>query len=87
MHQSEHAWAAGASGSAAAVSGSWPHTHLELTCRLSDYPGLLLRRREPLFDELGRIAPAPHVGADLMDALETHNLPPAGAAVDGVVDI
>lgn len=36
--------------------GQWPHTHLEWTFRWTQRPGLTLRRRVPLYDELGRLA-------------------------------
>ncbi len=70
-----------------AVAGSWPDTVLEFSCRHPSRPGLLLRRRVPLFDELGRPTELPYSAIHLMEALATGRLPPVDDADDGIVDI
>ncbi|WP_432537986.1 hypothetical protein [Kineococcus arenarius] len=87
MIQSRHPWVPGVIDATVSVDGAWPYTHLVLTCRLADHPAVVLCRREPLYDELGRIAPAPHAGFDVMSALERGDLPPVTATTAGVLHI
>lgn len=79
--------AAGLSGARTALVGDWPHTHLEWSFGFAPYPGLALRRRVPLFDELGRLDPPEYADINLMEDLDTRNLPPASEARDGVLDV
>ncbi|WP_432507315.1 hypothetical protein [Kineococcus arenarius] len=79
--------AQGMSGSRVRLVGQWPHTHLECTFDFAPYPGLRLRRRVPLFDELGAIAHPEDAEIGLMEDLETGNPPPADRARDGVLDV
>lgn len=67
--------------------GTWPDTRLEITFAWDRRPGLRLRRSIALFDELGRIANPEHAGVDLMEDLDTDNVPPASAAVADVLDL
>lgn len=69
------------------LDGSWPHTRLVITFSHRDYPGVRLRRSVPLFDEIGRIDPPEFADIHLMEDLDTGNLPPASAAVDGLLDV
>ena len=57
--------------------GGWPDVALQWTFSLPRYPGLRLRRRVPLFDELGRVDPPEHAAIQLMEDVETAALPPA----------
>jgi len=74
-------------GITAALVGEWPDTLLQWTFGLDRYPGLALRRRVPLFDELGRIDPPTYAAVHLMEDLATRPLPPPTQARDGVLDI
>ncbi|MCI2237744.1 hypothetical protein MN205_04480 [Kineococcus sp. TRM81007] len=68
--------------------GEWPHTHLECTFDTTRYPGLRVRRRLALFDEVGAIAlDAEDAAVALMEDLEAGELPPAERARDGVLDV
>ena len=69
------------------LDGAWPDTVLEWSFRHDRRPGLRLRRRVPLFDELGRIAPPHFAGVHLDEDLATDDLPPAAAARDGVLEV
>ena len=69
------------------LDGAWPDTHLEWTFRWTQRPGLTLRRRVPLFDELGRLAPPEFADIHLMEDLETGAIPVAAASRDGILDI
>lgn len=71
----------------ASLLGQWPDTQLEWTFRWPTRPGLVLRRRVPLFDELGRIADNDAATQDLMESMEGGGLPPAEDAVDGYLDL
>lgn len=71
----------------AQVVGQWPDAELRVTFRLAGLPGLLLRRRWPLFDEFGRVEDLEYFDIHLMEDVETWQLPPATLAVDGVLDI
>lgn len=82
-----HPLAAGLSDVRTALVGDWPHTHLQWTFSYAPYPGLVLRRRVPLFDELGRPDPPEYADIGLMEDLDTGNLPPATQARDGVLDV
>ncbi len=79
--------AAGMSHVRTTLAGDWPHTHLEWTFSYLPHPGLILRRRVPLFDELGRPDPPFYADINLMEDLDTRNLPPVSEARDGVLDI
>lgn len=77
----------GMSDARTSMVGDWPDTHLEWTFAFEGYPGLRLRRRVPLFGELGR-AVAPEVAyVHLVEDLDTRALPPTSDARDGVIDI
>ena len=78
--------AEGMSDSAVTVAGNWPDTVLQVTCHHPRRPGLLLRRRIPLFDEFGRPTEPPYLAVYLMEVLETGRLPPAGDAHGGILD-
>lgn len=79
--------ARGMSEVATRLTGPWPDTHLEWTFRWTQRPGLTLRRRVPLYDELGRPAPPEYADIHLMEDLETGAIPVAAAARDGILDI
>jgi hypothetical protein len=85
--QGDEPLALGLSQGQARLSGTWPHTHLEWTFAFDPYPGLTLRRRVPLFDELDRITPPQYPDINLMEDLDTGALPPANAARHGILDI
>lgn len=57
------------------LDGQWPHTHLEWTFRWNQRPGVLIRRRVPLYDELGRPSPPRSADISLMEALHTRSMP------------
>ena len=71
----------------AQLVGSWPDTHLELTVTHDERPGVVLRRRVPLCDELGRVDPPRYADVHLEEDLATGDLPPLTAARDGVLDV
>jgi hypothetical protein len=70
-----------------ALVDEWPRTQLEWTFSFARYPGLTLRRRIPLFDELGRADPPQFATIHLVEDLDTMNLPAASEARDGVLDV
>jgi hypothetical protein len=67
--------------------GEWPLTRLAWTFSLPTHPGVRIRRQVRLFDELGRINPPLYADVHLAEDLVTKELPPADAAVDGLLDI
>jgi hypothetical protein len=69
------------------LAGSWPETRLILSFDHRRYPGLRLRRRVRLFDELGRLDPPEFADIQLMEDIETGRIPPTGEAVDGLLDV
>lgn len=69
------------------LAGTWPDTCLEWTFAFEPYPGLVLRRRVPLFDELGRVSNPEYASVYLMEDLDTGALPPASAAENGILEI
>ncbi|MEV6305614.1 hypothetical protein AB0M02_39790 [Actinoplanes sp. NPDC051861] len=69
------------------LAGSWPDTQLVLSFEHQRYPGLRLRRRVRLFDELGRPTPPEFADIHLMEDIDTGSLPPAAGAVDGLLDV
>ncbi|WP_432482919.1 hypothetical protein [Kineococcus esterisolvens] len=69
------------------LTGSWPDTVLELTLTVPERPGVRLRRRVPLFDELGRILGPQYPDAHLVDQYEAQMLPPVDQARDGFLDV
>ena len=71
----------------ARLVGAWPDTRLEWTFTHPSRPGITLRRRLALFDDLGRICEPEYCDIHLMEDLDTGGLPPAGDARDGVLDI
>lgn len=78
---------AGLSGTVTRAVGEWPRTRLEWTFADSSHPGLLLRRSVSLFDELGRPVDIADAATELMEDLETQDIPPAAAARDGILDV
>lgn len=79
--------APGLSAARLRLVGEWPGTQLECSFDVPSRPGLRLRRRIPLFDELGRTADPRHAGTHRLETVETGGLPPSSAAVDGVLDV
>ncbi|GAA1923199.1 hypothetical protein GCM10009737_26090 [Nocardioides lentus] len=79
--------ATGMSDSRAELVGSWPDTCVEVTFDWSFRPGVRLRRRIPLYDVLGRVAVPDSPDIDLMEDLDTGDVPPASYAVAGVLDV
>ena len=65
----------------------WPDTHLVWTFRWTMRPGLTLRRRVPLYDELGRPVKPEFADIHLKEQLDTGAIPAALAAVNGVLEI
>lgn len=66
--------------------GPWPDTHLEWTFRLERRPGVRLRRRVALFDDLGRVQEPEYAIVTLDEDLATWRIPPLDLARDGVLD-
>ncbi|MEW1959198.1 hypothetical protein [Kineococcus sp. NPDC059986] len=79
--------ARGMSAVAVRLVGQWPGTQLECTFAFAPCPGVRLRRRLDLFDELGAVAKPQYAEIHLMEDLDTRALPPVEDAVDGVLDI
>lgn len=69
------------------LDGQWPDTHLEWTFHWTHRPGPTLRRRVPLYDELGRLAPPEYADIHLMEDLDTGAIPIAPTAHHGILDI
>jgi hypothetical protein len=67
--------------------GEWPDAHLEWRFGHSSRPGLVLRRRVELFDEVGRIEYPEYADVGLMEDLSTDRIPSAEQARDGVLDM
>ncbi|MEW1958693.1 hypothetical protein [Kineococcus sp. NPDC059986] len=67
--------------------GDWPDTLLEWTFEHPEHPGVRLRRRTPLFDELGRITPPDTAAEALREDLLTGHVPPLSAARRGFLDL
>lgn len=67
--------------------GQWPDARLEWTFGHTSRPGLVLRRRVELFDEVGRKTYPEYVDVGLMEDLDTDRIPPAGQARDGVLEM
>ena len=57
----------------------WPSTTVEVTFDWAPRPGVRLRRRVPLFDELGRHTPPEYSSLHLGEDLATGQVPPAPA--------
>lgn len=68
-------------------TGEWPDTEVEVTMTVPERPGVRLRLRMPLFDELGRPLGPRYDDAQLADSLEVHFLPLAEHARDGFLDV
>lgn len=68
------------------LEGQWPDTRLEWTFLWTDRPGVRLRRRVRLYDQLGRITKPEHALTHIMEYQETNWVPPASAARDGILD-
>ncbi len=79
--------AGGLTDATTTLDGPWPDTHLQWTFRWAARPGLILRRRVRLYDELGRPAPLEYAAIHLMEDLETGAVPPSSEACDGILDI
>ncbi len=71
----------------ATLLGQWPNTQLEWTFRWSTRPGLILRRRVDLFDDLGRIDHPENATTYLMETVEGGGIPAADDAVNGYLDL
>jgi hypothetical protein len=70
------------------VTGAWPETALEITFDWAPLPGWRLRRRLPLFDELGRPTPPEYSDVHLGEDLATGKIPPVPpGAAGGVLDL
>ncbi|WNV74903.1 hypothetical protein [Geodermatophilus sp. DSM 44513] len=77
----------GVSGGHAQLVGRWPETTIEVTFDWAGRPGVRLRRRVRLFDELGRHTPPEHSTAHLAEDLATGRVPEArGVSAGGVLD-
>lgn len=68
------------------VEGAWPDTRIVVSFRHPHYPDGRLRRTLRVFDDAGRIAPAPYAAIHVMEDLDTGHLPPLSEAHDGVLD-
>jgi hypothetical protein len=79
--------ATGISNARTELVGHWPETVLQWSFSHPRYPGLRLRRRVRLFDELGRIDAPEHPEIQLMEDLDTDALPDATQAHDGILTI
>ncbi|GAB3460255.1 hypothetical protein AB1207_07865 [Kineococcus endophyticus] len=77
----------GLSAARARLVGDWPDTVLEWTFEHPERPGVRLRRRVPLFDELGRITPPDSAAEALREDLLTGHVPPLDAARRGFLDL
>ncbi len=77
----------GVSDGVARLVGRWPDSRVEWTFTHPSRPGLVLRRRRALFDEIGRLHEPHYCDVHLMEDLDTGALPPAQDARDGVLDI
>jgi hypothetical protein len=66
---------------------NWPDTRVQISFTHTDYPGLRLHKVVALFDEFGRQQPPPHVAVDLMASYASSHWPPAGDAVNGILQI
>jgi hypothetical protein len=71
----------------AELVGDWPSTRIEVTFDWASYPGIRLRRRLPLFDELGRHTPPELSRLHLAEDLVSGGPPAASAQVGGVLDV
>jgi hypothetical protein len=60
---------------------------VELTFTRHTRPGLTLRRRLRLFDEVGRIIRPDFALVHVDETLATNQIPPASAAQDGFLDL
>lgn len=74
------------SSPAPGLTGDWPDTCLEWRLESPLRPGLTLRRRVPLYDELGRISAPEYAAVHVDEDLAMGAVPPAAHAVDGVLD-
>ena len=77
----------GMSAVSTTLDGQWPDTHLVWTFRWPQRDGLTLRRRVPLYDELGRSVPPENASIALMEDLATRAIPPSSASHDGILDM
>ncbi|WP_432545022.1 hypothetical protein [Kineococcus sp. SYSU DK002] len=87
QRDAEHLERVGAHDVQYRLDGSWPQTVLELTFTVLERPGVRLRQRVPLFDELGRTIGSQAAAAPLVDQLAAHWLPAMSRARDGFLDI
>ncbi|PRY18368.1 hypothetical protein [Kineococcus rhizosphaerae] len=76
----------GMSAARARLVGDWPDTVLEWTFEHPDRPGVRLRRRTRLFDELGRITPPDTAAVEAVEDFQTGQVPAVEAAVGGFLD-
>jgi hypothetical protein len=69
------------------ITGDWPDTLLEWTFDWPTRPGVRIRRKIRLFDELGRIREPQYAHVHLEETLATRTMPPTTAAHEGIIDI
>lgn len=67
--------------------GDWPHSRVEVSFCHPHFPEGRLRRIIRVFDQAGRVAPAPYASIHLMEDLATGKLPSTDSAHDGVLEI
>jgi len=70
----------------AELIGNWPDTRVQVSFTHTDYPGCGYKGLA-LFDEFGRQQPPENVAIDLMENYATSHWPPAGDAVNGILQI
>jgi hypothetical protein len=69
------------------LAGTWPETVVRISFTHEHFPGLRLVRTLPIFDELGRQDPPEYADINLMEDLDTGELPPTSDAADGILQI
>jgi hypothetical protein len=78
----------GMSEGRAELVGAWPAIAVEITFNWDQRPGVRMRRRLALFDELGRHTPPEYSDVHLTEDLATGQVPPASPDLrDGVLDV
>lgn len=77
----------GMSDPSVGVEGDWPTCRVVVTFKHTSRPGLVLRRQLRVFDDEGQPINHELAAIHLMEDLDTHHLPPAQDAVNGVLEI